>query len=147
LVKLEEVGEQSRGYPATAFSFLIVRMGMRGVFNKMSLITPDDDSGGVSKILQTAKKQFEEVGLEIERFRQEFGNGETVDPAELKKRGLEYRNVASHYLQEASRFEDAINKRDGIVNGYALDFDEARREIGRRLGCLRRARDSDEISE
>ena len=120
---------------------------MRGVFAKMSLIIPEEESGGVCRILQAAKEQFEEVGHELDRFRKILAEGEDVNPAELKKRGHEFRNVSSYYLQEASRLEDAINKRDGMVNGYALDLDEARREIGRRLDCLRAAGDSREVSE
>ena len=53
--------------------------------------------------------------------------------------------VKDHWkaMQTTLQLEIDLEKRDreraGIVHGYALDLDAARREIGRRLACLKTA--------
>ena len=42
-------------------------------------------------------------------------------------------------LQEVGRVHELHKKKAGIVHDYAIDFDAARAEIGRRLACLRDA--------
>jgi hypothetical protein len=42
-------------------------------------------------------------------------------------------------LEERTKLAKLSQREEGIAYDYALDFDEARIEIGRRLACLRDA--------
>ncbi|MDF0600947.1 hypothetical protein P1J78_09415 [Psychromarinibacter sp. C21-152] len=44
-------------------------------------------------------------------------------------------------LAEKDRVYEQQKRKSGVVNDFAIDFDAARAEIGRRLACLRAARD------
>ncbi|MEM1128931.1 MAG: hypothetical protein AAGH83_00260 [Pseudomonadota bacterium] len=57
------------------------------------------------------------------------------------------KNALGPALSERERLETELRKDAGIVNGYAIDFDAARFEIGRRLACLRAAGSEGGVSE
>ncbi|WP_205963857.1 hypothetical protein, partial [Pseudoruegeria sp. SK021] len=50
-------------------------------------------------------------------------------------------------VSERERLEKRRKHEAGVVNDYAVDFDAARLEIGRRLACLRAAGDPGRLSE
>ena len=53
----------------------------------------------------------------------------------------EFRQALLAVLNERATIEKLRKDAEGIVHDYALDFDRARAEIGRRLACLRDAAD------
>ena len=53
----------------------------------------------------------------------------------------EFRQALLAVLYERATIEKLRKDAEGIVHDYALDFDRARAEIGRRLACLRDAAD------
>jgi hypothetical protein len=112
----------------------------------MSLIRPEGDDGTAERILSTARANFYETAAEIDRYRRRLMAGEKVPTSALRKMRSELKEVATLYYKEASRLADETRKKAGIVRGHAIDFDAARREIRRRMACLRAARGAGEIS-
>ncbi len=64
------------------------------------------------------------------------------DPRKLKEvseYARELTRVLQIVLTERAKVDALRKKQEGIVHDFALDFDAARDEIGRRLACLRGA--------
>ncbi len=120
---------------------------MRGVAIKMTVTRPEGDDGTAGRILTVAREHFYETAREIDVYRKRLAAGDTVPARDLRKLKSDLKSVAHLYYAEASRLEAESRNKAGIVHQYAIDFDAARQEIGRRMACLRAARRSGGISE
>jgi predicted Zn-dependent peptidase len=112
----------------------------------MTLITPEGDDGAAEEILRAAKEHFEETAREIEACRKRLRQGEEVSPSELQKLRAQLKAEARLYYEEAQRLARELRKQAGIAGQFALDFDAARQEVGRRMARLRAAGGSGEVS-
>ena len=119
---------------------------MRGDLVHMTLIKPEGADGTADGILSAARENFYETAAEIDRYRKRLRAGEKVPSSELRKMKSELKAVATLYYKEASRLADQSKKKAGIAHDHAIDFDAARREIRRRMACLRAARGSGQVS-
>jgi hypothetical protein len=98
--------------------------------------TGDDPTAGVT--LSQAMELYRDVANEVFAAIRRIKNGEW-DPKGATHVVKEMRAFFELVLEERSRVEKQRRADEGAVNGYALDFEAARDEIGRRLACLRDA--------
>ena len=71
----------------------------------------------------------------------EAAKGKLKNPKDAAAYAREYNLALQTFLSERAKVEKLRKDTEGIVHDYALDFDAARDEIGRRLACLRDAAD------
>jgi len=106
----------------------------------MALISTFGD-GPPDECLAVAEELFKEAGLALAELTKKIRRHE-LDAARGAKSALT--EVLAAYqlaMKERNRVADERRKDSGIVGDYAVDFDAARDEIGRRLACLRAAGD------
>lgn len=113
----------------------------------MTINTSLEDVGNAEDILSIAEKHFgrmlhraEEI---IEMLEEE--NNDVSKEAAVRIRDLG--KAMQTTLDERSKLEKLRKHTAGIVHEYALDFDAARDEIGRRMARLRDSADSGGVSE
>jgi len=113
----------------------------------MTIITPVEGDGGSEEILLIAEKHF---GRMLRRAEEIITLLEEEGSAVSKEATVRIRDLGKAMqttLDERAKLEKLRKHTAGIVHEYALDFDAARDEIGRRMARLRSARDSGGISE
>lgn len=104
----------------------------------MTLITPLGGAAANDLISQTlqhydrAVRDFSETLSRIEA-------GDLTRAKEAVALAKDLKAALQAALDERTRVERLRKTDAGIVHDYALDFDAARAEIGRRLACLRDA--------
>ena len=106
----------------------------------MALITPFNDAEP-DECLAVAEELFKDAGLALAELTKKIKRHE-VDAGRAAKAALS--EVMTGYqmaMKERNRVAEDRRKGSGIVGDYAVDFDTARDEIGRRLACLRAAGD------
>ena len=113
----------------------------------MTVKTPLGEDGNSEEILLIAEKQFgrmlrraEDI---IEMLEDEQGGASKEAAVRIRDLGKAIQTT----LDERAKLEKLRKNNAGIVHEYALDFDAARDEIGRRMARLRDAGDSGDISE
>ena len=113
----------------------------------MTINTSLGDGGDPEDILLIAEKHFgrmlrraEEI---IEMLDQEASGASKEAAVRIRDLGKAMQTT----LEERAKLEKLRKHTAGIVHEYALDFDAARDEIGRRMARLRDAGDSGDISE
>lgn len=113
----------------------------------MTIITPVGAGGGPEEILLVAEKHFDRM---LRRAEEVITSLEAEDTGATKEAGQRIRDLSKAVqtaLDERVKLEKLRKQRAGIVHEYALDFDAARDEIGRRMARLRAVADSGTISE
>ena len=99
----------------------------------MTLITPDEDVRAAEGTLRRTKEIYAELFEALKTLRARAQDGQ-IDVA---KEVTELTTALSRSLRNLSDAEgrlDALRRKDaGIVNDFAIDLDEARAEIRRRL--------------
>ncbi|MGR3271315.1 hypothetical protein DU478_04845 [Thalassococcus profundi] len=103
----------------------------------MSLITPKDRLGGLEEervhialILRTLKSQLNALNERV-------AEKDLGDPAAAGKLLGEVRYWLKAARETEAELDTAKRQRDGISEGYGIDLDHARTEIGCRLARLR----------
>lgn len=109
----------------------------------MTVIKLSDQDGQAAAFLADAEAEYREALEEFRAMRREIGSGQRLPETELRKAASGLRAAIQTVLAERKRIEELRRKELGIVHGYAIDFDAARREIVRRLDRLRAAVDAD----
>lgn len=106
----------------------------------MTIITPIDTTGAAGDV---ATEAYQLYALATEVLTQIIGeirvNGDAKGAKELCAYTKEHREALKLVMTERANVEKLRKLEAGIVNDYALDFDAARDEIGRRLARLRDA--------
>ncbi len=104
----------------------------------MTLIKTFDDDDRHDQDLAAAEDLWKEAGRIFAHWIKKAQQDEDALNG-VKHAASEY--VSSHKLvvTERSRVADERRKQTGANGNYAIDFDAARDEIGRRLACLRDA--------
>ena len=105
----------------------------------MSLKTPEGN-GGPDKDLVRVREHYERAIDAFQHMTREAEDG-VLDPDRETNRTIRSLSSATDYLiKEKQRIDANLDKQTGIAGGYAIDFDAARREIERRISCLRAER-------
>lgn len=84
---------------------------------------------------------FQDTADELWTVLKDIKDGKTEEVKAVNQIIKELRTAFRQAAEERNRIEELRRKGAGIVHDYALDFDAARAEIGRRLACLRDAGD------
>jgi tryptophanyl-tRNA synthetase len=113
----------------------------------MSLIYSEEPNEPQHNELSEAQQQFQRASSALNKLVGELDDGELGHVGEAKKILEDLKQALRIATQERERLESERKKRDGIVHDYAIDFDAARSEIGRRLACLRTAGGSGSVPE
>ncbi len=145
MVKLEEMGERFTGMtPAGRFSVSLVPGCMRGGIFFMSLIKATEDDGPDVSV-EIAERHFLDALIAVEEITGKIKRQELDALPELPKRAAEAGAATRQLLTERQRVYEQQKRKAGIVHDFAIDFDAARAEIGRRLARLRTAADGGEV--
>lgn len=112
---------------------------MRGRLHKMTLIKPNS-SDVADDCVTAAEELFEEAIQDVAVIKEKIRRQEIEALSELKTAVPNATQATKLLLQEKNRVYELHKKQIGVVHDYAIDFDAARVEIGRRLACLRGAR-------
>ena len=107
----------------------------------MTLITPFEDDGTADESLAAAEELLKEVGLALADLSKKIRQDDVEAGRAAKAVLSEFTHARNMASRERIRVVDERKKGAGIVGDYAIDFDAARDEIGRRLDCLRAASD------
>lgn len=113
----------------------------------MTVIRLSDEERTAEAILARAEEHYIAVLEDLDAVRLYYKDRSELSEAELKRVLTEYRRATQTLFDERKRLEDFRKRQSGIVHDYAIDFDAARSEIGRRLDRLRAARDAGELPE
>ena len=112
----------------------------------MTMITPVGGNGEAEEILCIAEKHLGRMLYRVEELIAAFEAEETTLSKEAVARIRELSKAAQTAFDERAKIEKLRKNTAGIVHDYALDFDAARFEIGRRIARLRDARGTGGIS-
>jgi len=107
----------------------------------MTLIKPFGDDGAGDESLLVAEKLLDEAGIVLGRLLSKARQDDPGTAGKVKTAVAELSAGWKMAVLERNRVADERRKTAGVVGSYAVDFDAARAEIGRRLACLRDAGD------
>jgi hypothetical protein len=107
----------------------------------MTLIKPIDDMGAGDESLAVAEDLFEEAGVILGKLLKIARQEDDATVRKLRPAVAELSAGWQMAVKERNRVAEERKKAAGVVGSYAIDFDAARAEIGRRLACLRAAGD------
>ena len=105
----------------------------------MTLIKPFDDDDVGDESLLLAEKLLEEAGIILGQLLSKARREDDGAVGKVKTAVAELSAGWQLAVKERNRVADERRKAAGVVGTYAIDFDAARAEIGRRLACLRDA--------
>ena len=112
----------------------------------MSLITPEDDPGGLNATVTVLERQLRGMCEDLETLSDKV-RAEAFDDAKVHSRILgDIRQWLKLVIEAENQLEQRKKKEQGIVNGYALDMDAARDSVGGRLDRIRAARSGGGVS-
>ena len=112
----------------------------------MTMITPVKGNGNSEEILSIAEKHFGRMLRQVEELITTFENENTPASKEAAARIRDLGKALQTAFDERAKVEKLRKNTAGIVHDYALDFDNARAEIGRRIARLRDARGAGGVS-
>lgn len=113
----------------------------------MTLIYPESGDNSSDSILSEAQEVFQRTATALNVIVRDMEENKTGDAGETRSLLKELKAILIPALSERERLEKLRKKESGIVNDYAVDFDAARLEIGRRLACLRAAGSEGSVPE
>lgn len=136
---LGEVGERHGGNPAAVFSFRSCgTWHERRVQQQMTVTFPGEEAASANLIAET-EVLYREVAVELTAALRGFRSGKTDEVKTAVQAVKDLRVALQMVMDERTRVEKLRKNVAGVVRDYAIDFDAARDEIGRRLACLREA--------
>ncbi|MCA8881872.1 MAG: hypothetical protein KDA73_18400 [Rhodobacteraceae bacterium] len=112
----------------------------------MTIIYPDGEEGASAGIMSEAQQTYQRAQAALNKLVSELDDGELVHVGEAGRILKELKDALRTANQERERVESERRKQAGIAGEYAIDFDAARLEIGRRLACLRAAGGAGSVS-
>ncbi|MCG6901811.1 MAG: hypothetical protein LJE68_03935 [Rhodobacter sp.] len=105
----------------------------------MSIIKPNDNDQSADGCLAVAEDLFEQAVLGMNGLSKRIRREEIVPEKDTRAVAAILNSATFQLMKERDRVAELRRKSAGIVGDYAIDFDAARAEIGRRLACLREA--------
>ncbi len=113
----------------------------------MTINAPLVDEAQSEEILLIAEKHFDRMLRRAEEIISTLDDENTVASNAAAGCVRDLSKAMQTAFGERATLEKLRKHNAGIVHDYALDFDAARDEIGRRMARLRDAGDSGEVSE
>lgn len=113
----------------------------------MTLIYPEAGEGSTDMMLSEAHQNFARASTALNTLVADLEQQNTDNAGESLRLIKELKAALTPALMERERLEKERLAKSGIANGFAIDFDAAKHEIGRRLACLRAASGEGELSE
>lgn len=113
----------------------------------MVLITPDEAPAGLSRSVQSLERQLCDMRADLEDLQESVRAGNFEDLKNPSRIISDIRQWIRIAIEAEAHLEKRSKREKGIVHSYALDFDEARASIRRRLDRLGRTRRSGGLSE
>ena len=113
----------------------------------MTMITPEEGDGSSEEILLIAKSHFDRMLRRAEEIITTLDEENTEVSKAAAGCVRDLGKAMQTIFGERATLEKLRKHNAGIVHDYALDFDAARDEIGRRMDRLRSAGDSGEVPE
>lgn len=105
----------------------------------MKISFPEGNGAEEVDLLGFCEGMFRDVAEEIARTLGALKGGK-LDEAKAASAAVRDMKAAFQLVMEERTRVDKLRKQAaGVVNGYAVDLDQARIEVGRRLACLRDA--------
>lgn len=109
----------------------------------MIVITPEDQVDRITDLFASLQNSVLELRHQAEDLKKALEQNEEVDPATRKIGWPEVQSLIRNCQKVETCLVERTQRQQGVVqNGYALDLDAARREIGCRLDRLRRCCDT-----
>ena len=105
----------------------------------MTIIKPKTEENTTDTFLAVAQDSFEQAILGMNGLSQKIRAEEVVPERDTKAVVMQLCNATNSLMKERDRVVELRKQSAGVVGDYAIDFDAARAEIGRRLACLRDA--------
>ncbi|WP_085890348.1 hypothetical protein [Roseovarius litorisediminis] len=106
----------------------------------MVLITPDEGPTGLTTSINSLERQLADMKEDLEAIYDKIRAGDLSELKEANKATAEIRQWLKIAIEAEAQLEKRRKHEKGIVHDFALDFDDARAQIGCRLDRLRRAR-------
>ncbi|MGC1504862.1 MAG: hypothetical protein WA782_12075 [Sulfitobacter sp.] len=105
----------------------------------MARDTQDQDIARGSELLASVHDAITDLRQEIEGLSQQAQSEKTIDETAAKQSLSKLRDLVMQCIKAENYLNECKSKQDGIAReGYALDLDRARIEIGCKLDRLRR---------
>jgi len=121
---------------------------MRGrLIRYMTLQIPEGDDRSQEEILALAEKHFQRLLKIADEVADGVRQGDARAARELQTVARDLGKSTQTLFDERSKVDKLRKHVAGVVHDYALDFETARAEIGRRLDSLRAAADPGSVSE
>lgn len=130
---MEEVGKRHGETRGRFFCLQPIRM--RGTQQRMSIMNrpPPVD------LLAETEELYREAAEDLVRARRKLSEGKVEEVRAAVQAVKDLKVALQLVMDERTRIEKLRRSASGIVHDFALDFDAARSEIGRRLARLRDA--------
>lgn len=90
-------------------------------------------------MLKATETLYRGIVEDLEQAMSNIRQGDLTEAKAARQAVRDLRAALQAALEERNRVEKLRREAAGVVDGYALDFDAARTEIGRRLARLRDA--------
>jgi len=102
-------------------------------------MTSENPDGGTpaEDLLRKARGHYALISTALEHARETLNTSETADVKKVADLLRDHWKAFQTTLDLEANLEKRNRERAGIVHGYALDLDQARTEVGRRLACLK----------
>ncbi|WP_172295835.1 permease [Pseudoruegeria sp. HB172150] len=102
-------------------------------------LTGDGDDSERDAGVEIAERMFLDALSAVEAITEKIRRQELDALREMPKAASEAGAATRQLLTEKNRVLEQKKRTSGLVHGFAIDFDAARAEIGRRLARLRAA--------
>lgn len=113
----------------------------------MTVIKVSDEERAAEALLEQAEAHCREMLDDLEVVRQYYRDKDDLPETELRRVLNNVSKSVQTVFDERRRLDEFRKRHLGIVNEYALDFDQVRREVGGRLDRIRASRDAGEIPQ
>lgn len=112
----------------------------------MTLITPPEDGSPIDPEIEELRASISEFRDDLRDLSEQVRSGEDNAVAVAGRLLLEIQRSLRQAKETEAKIERRRKQREGVVHDYAVDLDDARYQIGCRLGRLRQCCRADEIS-
>lgn len=104
----------------------------------MTLICIEQENDGSAKLFADAIERFERASDALNEMIKKIEAGDFSEIADAKKIVAALDAASDMSLKARLKLDERDKKRAGVAHDFAIDFDAARTEIGRRLACIAR---------
>ncbi|KCV83495.1 hypothetical protein ATO10_02005 [Actibacterium atlanticum] len=113
----------------------------------MTMISPIGGEDAAQAVLVAAEEHYQRAIDALNTLIKDVDAGQSARAKELKSALSELGKATQTAFDERAKVEKRIRNESGAVHDYALDFEQARAEIGRRLACLSTAAGTGSVSD